>query len=162
MTPAEISLDDIRIAAPCTASWDEMSGGERVRHCALCKKYVYNLSAMTRADAETLIKEKEGRCCVRFYRRADGTVLTENCPVGLQRIQRRMRVIAVGAAAAFSFLTWGLISARAGGSANPDSFVRQYQPFKALMDWIDPLPAPQTLTMGKMPMPVPTVVAPSE
>jgi hypothetical protein len=37
------------------------------------------------AEAERLVVEKEGRLCVRFHRRADGTVLTRDCPVGLRR-----------------------------------------------------------------------------
>ena len=32
----------------------------------------------------------EGRLCVRYYNRADGTILTQNCPVGLQTLKRRV------------------------------------------------------------------------
>jgi hypothetical protein len=31
---------------------------------------------MTRAQAEQLVQEKEGKLCTRFYRRTDGTILT--------------------------------------------------------------------------------------
>src|SRR4051812_47184360 len=37
-------LDRITIASPCTASWDDMAGDDRVRFCASCQKDVYNLS----------------------------------------------------------------------------------------------------------------------
>jgi hypothetical protein len=40
---------------------------------------VYNLSEMSQESAEALIAETEGRLCVRFYQRADGTVLTRDC-----------------------------------------------------------------------------------
>ncbi len=78
-------LDDIAIAEPCRASWDDMSGDERVRFCGDCKLNVYNFSAMSRSEAEEMARTTEGRLCVRFYRRADGTVLTRDCPVGLRR-----------------------------------------------------------------------------
>ena len=44
-------LDDIQIATPCSASWDDMRGDDRVRHCGDCRMNVYNLSEMTRAEA---------------------------------------------------------------------------------------------------------------
>jgi hypothetical protein len=44
---------------------------------------------MTRDEATALVYQTEGRLCVSFYRRSDGTILTENCPVGLRSIKRR-------------------------------------------------------------------------
>jgi hypothetical protein len=67
-----------------------MRGDERVRFCAQCSLNVYNLSDMTRREAEGLLARAEGRLCVRFYRRPDGTILTSNCPVGLRAIKRRV------------------------------------------------------------------------
>jgi hypothetical protein len=86
-------LVDVRVAAPCDASWDEMTGDERVRFCDHCQKHVYNLSAMARDDAEQLIADTEGSVCVRMYQRADGMVLTSDCPEGV-RLRRRKRVAA--------------------------------------------------------------------
>jgi hypothetical protein len=85
-------LDNLKVAAPCTADWDQMFSfqDERVRFCSQCNLNVYNLSGMNRREAEDLITKTEGRLCVRFYRRADGSVLTENCPVGLKKIKRRV------------------------------------------------------------------------
>src|SRR5438105_4345139 len=103
-----ISLETIQIASPCDAAWDDMAGTERMRFCHLCQKTVYNLSAMTRAQAEKLIRQKEGRACVRLYRRRDGTVLTGDCPVGLRAVRRRMALWVGGAAACFlALVTWG-------------------------------------------------------
>ena len=79
-----ISLDTIQVASPCNAAWDDMAGTERMRFCQLCQKTVYNLSAMTREQAVKLIRQKEGKACVRLYKRRDGTVLTSDCPVGLR------------------------------------------------------------------------------
>ena len=69
-------LDSIKVASPCSADWDAMIGNNRQRHCGDCKLDVYNLSGMTKRDAENLIMNSEGRLCARFFRRADGTVTT--------------------------------------------------------------------------------------
>ncbi len=83
-----IPLEQIQVASPCPADWAKMTGTEQVRFCLGCRKNVYNLSAMTHAEAQALVTQMEGRLCVRFYHRADGTMLTRDCPVGL----RAMRV----------------------------------------------------------------------
>lgn len=84
-------LDDIRVASPCNVDWNAMHGDDQTRFCGQCEKNVYNLSAMTRAEASQLVKEKEGRMCVRFFQRPDGTMLTADCPVGVQKVVRRRR-----------------------------------------------------------------------
>lgn len=94
-------LDNIRVASPCKSNWGEMYGNERKRFCAECKLNVYNLSDMTRFEAENLLMNSEGRLCVRFFRRTDGTVLTKDCPVGWKAV--RMRVSKT-AAAVFSII----------------------------------------------------------
>src|ERR1700722_4028446 len=82
-------LDNLAIASPCRAVWDDMEGTDRVRFCDECRLTVYNLSEMTKAAAERLVARHEGndRLCVRFYRRADGTVLTRDCPRGLAALR---------------------------------------------------------------------------
>src|SRR3954452_3568783 len=77
-------LDDIRIASPCPARWEDMVGDRRSRHCQECDRSVYDLSEMTAAQALDLIRERNGRLCVRLYRRADGRVMTADCPVGVR------------------------------------------------------------------------------
>ena len=93
-------LSKVRVASPCPADWDSMVGDERVRFCGQCELNVYNLSAMTKAQAENLIVRTEGRLCVRFYRRTDGSILTQDCPVGLRALRQRMsrirRAVAAG------------------------------------------------------------------
>jgi hypothetical protein len=71
-----------------------MVGDERVRFCDQCSLHVYNLSDMTRREAESLVTNTEGRLCIRFYRRTDGTILTRNCPVGLSALKRQVSRIA--------------------------------------------------------------------
>lgn len=82
-------LEHVKVAAPCPADWERMVGDERSRYCDRCNLHVYNLSGMTRRAAEALVTSNEGRLCVRFYRRPDGTILTRNCPVGLTALRRR-------------------------------------------------------------------------
>jgi len=84
-----LHLTNLSIASPCSTNWNEMAGDEQTRHCQECQLNVYNLSNMTRQEAETLIQKKEGRLCVRFYRRLDGTILTKDCPVGKRVLHQR-------------------------------------------------------------------------
>jgi hypothetical protein len=92
-------IDRLRIASPCPVGWEKMTGGDRVRHCDLCSLNVYNIAEMSRADAKALIANTEGRICARLFRRADGTIITKDCPVGLRAIRRRVARVA-GAALA--------------------------------------------------------------
>jgi len=94
-----------------------MPGTDRVRHCSQCGKNVYSLSAMTRREAEKLLRETEGSLCMRLYRRADGTVLTENCPAGLRAIGARVSRwagAAISAAMALSTATLPLVQIASG------------------------------------------------
>ncbi len=77
-----------RIASPCSARWDSMTGDDRVRFCASCEKHVYNLPAMPAEDAERLLAERTGSICVRLHR------------AGTRRKRVKLTVAAAGAAAA--------------------------------------------------------------
>jgi hypothetical protein len=94
MTRFNNRLNNVRVAAPCPANWDGMYGNERVRFCGECQLNVYNLSEMSKADAERLIVHAEGRLCVRYYQRKDGSIITQNCPVGLRALKQRVSRIA--------------------------------------------------------------------
>jgi hypothetical protein len=87
---AGLDLSSIRIASPCPADWNKMVGDERIRHCAECNLNVYNLSAMTERQARQLLEGNSGkRVCLRLYRRADGTIITQDCPWGFRALKRR-------------------------------------------------------------------------
>jgi hypothetical protein len=102
------TLDKVRIAAPCSADWDNMFGNERVRFCEQCQLNVYNLSEMSKAEAERLIGQTEGRLCVRFYRRLDGSIITQNCPVGLRALKRRLSRVATAVASSVLSFSAGI------------------------------------------------------
>jgi hypothetical protein len=87
-------LDNLRVATPCTARWDLMTGDDRVRHCDQCQKSVYNLSGMTRDEAEALVIERSGKLCARYYQRRDGTIVFSDC-----KRDDHHRWVAAGAAA---------------------------------------------------------------
>ena len=129
-------LEVIEIASPCPADWDAMTGNDQVRFCGECKLHIYNLSGMTRPEAETLVNESEGRLCVRFFRRADGTVLTADCPVGVRVIRRRLARALAAVAAIVGFLSFGTLYTRgkAGASAV------QTGPLAQLIEWIEGAP----------------------
>ena len=109
----QIPLENVKVATPCPADWDGMFGNDRVRFCSECKMNVYNLSGMRRVDAERLVSSVEGRLCVRYYKRADGTVLTRDCPIGLAAVRPR----AVRLATAVAGLVIGLFTGSAATMA---------------------------------------------
>ena len=111
------SLDDIRIASPCRSDWDSMYGDDRRRFCAECKLNVYNLSGMTRDEAERLVMNSEGRLCVRFFRRKDGTILTQDCLVGWKAVKKRVSRMAVALSSIIAGFLTGVFSLRAVDSA---------------------------------------------
>jgi hypothetical protein len=134
-------LDNVQIASPCTASWDEMKGDDRVRFCGHCDKNVFNLSAMTRDEAEALILATGSKLCVRIFRRPDGTVLTQDCPVGVRRKRRKQLAVALVGGGALA----ALASAAVALSSKPKHT-------------LNAAPLPHTMVMGELP--APAVVAP--
>lgn len=94
MTRQNDFLERMRIASPCEVGWDHMTGDDQARFCNQCNLHVYNISEMTEPQVKSLVASTEGRICARLYRRADGTVLTKDCPVGLRALKRRVARIA--------------------------------------------------------------------
>jgi len=86
-------LDNLVIAAPCQVPWASMEGDDRVRDCSQCSRKVYNLSNMNRREAEDFLAKYGTSQCATFYRRADGTIMTDNCPVGLRKLRDRCRAV---------------------------------------------------------------------
>lgn len=130
-------LKQIRIASPCHVDWESMTGDERKRFCGDCKLNVYNISEMSTKEAASFLRETEGRACLRLYRRKDGTVITDNCPVGLRKVRDRMRKVAVAVVACL--VVAGLLSSQAQGC----------EPIKIQGDYVGPQGAnPMHFTMG--------------
>lgn len=102
-------LDHVRIAAKCHADWKLMEGDDRSRFCGACEKYVYNIASMTAAEVEALIQEREGRLCIRLFRRSDGTVMTSDCPVGARAFCRRATRFAAAGAVGAALVVGGVL-----------------------------------------------------
>src|SRR5262245_21020303 len=129
------SLDLIQVASPCPASWEAMKGDERVRFCGECRLNVYNLSEMAREEAEEFVRRREGRTCVRFFRREDGTVLTKDCPVGVRLLRQRLaRAVAAICGILFALFSGTLL----GGIVSRRMPAGIKAPGDAIADWIDP------------------------
>ena len=71
-----ISLDQVKVAIPCAARWDQMTGTKTHRFCQHCQKTVHDLSAMPLADAERLLCQSAGSLCIRYVKGIDGQVQT--------------------------------------------------------------------------------------
>jgi hypothetical protein len=151
-------LDSLHLANPCPVSWQKMTGDDRTRFCPQCQLHVYNLSAMTKQEAESFLQEKEGRTCLRFFRRADGTIMTQDCPVGRRQRRTRPALVAGLAAAALLILLAPVTSFVSKTSRHRQettkavtqcqplnlgiAWLRQWEPFKTVLEWLDPTPPP--------------------
>lgn len=149
MAKFESPLNNIKVASPCSMNWDEMYGNERKRFCGDCKLNVYNLSGMTREEAESLIINTEGRLCVKFYKRADGSVITQDCPVGWAKVKQRAQMVATAAFSLILSLFGGLLFASFFSKGQKDIGKFRWIPFTT--------PTPNyERTMGVIAMPSPT------
>lgn len=74
-----MKLESIRFINQCAVPWESMQGGERVRRCSTCNRHVFNLSAMPREEAEAFVDRTEGRECLAFWKRPDGTIVSGDC-----------------------------------------------------------------------------------
>jgi hypothetical protein len=112
-------IHDLQIATPCKANWDEMTGDEQKRMCGMCNMNVFNLSSMTLEEAEALVTQAEGRTCIRMYRRADGTVITKDCPVGIAaRVKLGMKkTFAIASATAAVVIAYVMSMPFGGGTS---------------------------------------------
>lgn len=59
-------IDAVRVASPCDAEWDEMTGNDQVRFCGHCDKSVTDLSTFRRKDAARLVRASNGDLCIRY------------------------------------------------------------------------------------------------
>lgn len=155
MRTQTISLDVVDIASPCPASWDAMRGDDHVRFCGECNLHVYNISEMSREAATALIAQREGRLCVRMYRREDGTLITNDC--GRLRAAAK-RAARWSVAAATVVLSAALTLLLSGGSqTNPRRAQASFDPLAMLRSWLMPKARPAMLgeatVMGDVRMP---------
>jgi hypothetical protein len=73
---------------------------------------------MTPREVSELITARDGRLCIRLHRRADGTVITKNCPVGLRAYKVRVSKFAGAAVASILSLFSVTFAQKAGEREN--------------------------------------------
>lgn len=93
-------FDSIEVPNPCSQNWAGMSGNDEVRFCSSCETNIYNLSAMTRQEAEKLLNNSNGKICVRYEKNSKGKIVT--APPKLTQITRRATIAAGVLATALS------------------------------------------------------------
>jgi len=98
-------VQKVTVESPCSVGWETMDGDEKVRFCGQCKLNVYNISAMSETEAAGVLTRAGGRPCVFLRRQEDGTVVSDNCPVALRSMRKRM---ARSAMVGLLTLTYGL------------------------------------------------------
>jgi len=161
--PYRIHLNVVDVKEPCAERWDRMEGDDFVRFCRVCEKNVYDLSARSRDEAEELLRLHEGPLCIRFRRRADGTVATADCqgarPAYHWRLARRS-ARAFGIAAGLSAGVLALLSVLASTMA--PSFAAHAKAFRSRVGPATPsLEDEPAIIMGMMATPQSTSAAPA-
>lgn len=99
---------EIPIYMPCQERWEEMPGDDRRRHCQACEQDVYDLSAMTRREAEPVLARRRNgeRVCVRYAADKSGEIRFRSEPLVPAAMLLSVRRLALGA---------GLLGAALGG-----------------------------------------------
>jgi hypothetical protein len=137
-------LDGVRVASPCPVRWEKMAatGDERVRHCTMCSLNVHDLAGMTPGEVEALLAShfvpggaNQGkRLCGTIRRRADGTIILRDCPVGLAKARAKARRAVARAAAMFGITALAAVAVARAQRAGWDP--RAYRSFAMVADWI--------------------------
>lgn len=88
--------DPIRIQNACPKKWSELVGGDDRRFCDACDLHVHNSEALTRVEAEELVRDAEERVCMRIVRDAAGAPVFRDSAASLARRAARW-ALATGA-----------------------------------------------------------------
>lgn len=136
------ALSPVKNAHCCRSSWDAMSGTERVRFCEECGLHVYHLSGLTRPEAEAVVQQVEGRTGLRYYRRKDGTWLTQDCPVGRQAFRRKAALTVGLAVATAIYILSQVVTSFRGTRGREEEAPSHYRNrlFANVLHLIDPVP----------------------
>jgi len=87
-------LDNLILSYACPVDWSSMEGDERERHCKQCSKTVFNISDLSKKEANEYLQQRSNAShCVKFYLRSDGTITTDDCPRILRPVRNTARFI---------------------------------------------------------------------
>lgn len=119
-------LETIEIKNPCTESWDEMQGNDKVRFCSHCAHSVNNLSEITFKEAMKLVRRSEGRLCVRYH--MDAATRRPLFADTLHQITRKMPRLAAGVMTASLALSAGAYAQTDGGAESAAQILTEAKP----------------------------------
>jgi hypothetical protein len=74
-----------------------MIGNDRIRFCEHCNLNVNDLSQLTPKRVRRLVTKSNGRLCIRYKKRPDGSPIIKAVPAKLHSIGRRVSKLAAGA-----------------------------------------------------------------
>ncbi|MDX2107202.1 MAG: hypothetical protein SFY67_12445 [Candidatus Melainabacteria bacterium] len=93
-TKASKPIDNLILSYHCPVDWNSMDGNERERFCKQCSKSVFNISDLSREQANEYLQQRSNEShCVKFYLRSDGTITTDDCPRILRPARNTARFI---------------------------------------------------------------------
>jgi len=163
-------LQQARIASPCSMRWEDMTptGDTHTRRCEQCNLNVHNFASMTAERAEAILRaainedgSRKHRVCAGIYRRADGTIITADCPVGLAALRAKTRRTVARVAAAVGLTT--LITWAAARESSHFAFART-QPLTAVANYLRGAPVapppPAFIAFGDVAPPTPQPAPP--
>src|SRR6185436_5715831 len=75
MTSRRERLHRLRTGFQCHASWEEMAGDERRRHCAACRRDVLDVAQLSPREIAAHLQASRGDLCGRVTRRGDRLVM---------------------------------------------------------------------------------------
>lgn len=93
-------LEQIEVKNSCSEDWEQMKGNDRARFCSHCSLSVNNLSALSRREALKLVRDANGRICVRYVQNP-----VDKTPVFANRLHQITRRAAVAAGVLGASLT---------------------------------------------------------
>jgi len=132
-------LDRVEIPKPCLADWERMVGTQQIRFCEECNKHVYNLSDMSRREAEALIASApRGRLCARLTRDAAGATITADDQPGVHLIWRRPSPLANAVVSAMLTMTTPAVAGVGQVTNQQSSMASVIETPEAKPDWQGP------------------------
>lgn len=160
-------VDRLRVRTPCDVGWDNMDGRDDLggdRHCARCDLTVHDVSAMTRAEVETLLEARERgeRVCLHLVvRESDHAVLVADGYVERARRAPPSRMIAAAVATATAMTA---CSPSAPLAPHADIAIAPVEnapgPIETTTPPASPAPPPPIPSLPEEPAPITTPVSP--
>jgi len=94
------------VPKPCPEDWDQLTPTEQGHHCQTCKTKVWDISSMTRGQAEAFLARHTDHLCVSYRERSNGEIVYAPEPVvPAGRLTRLLPAAAAGLSLALAACT---------------------------------------------------------